>query len=629
MQSPAHDVDPRVAYSRLVIERDDEALSEEHRAIRFELGEGEPWRREFADLASDIARSPLVEAIAYHDGGLYVMVPASSDARQLCLAGKVPEFAAWADVRDCVLVRLLLNSCARLDGLTDPVNETGHFYRVVKREKNALRAFEAVVGDDLSFTIPVRSFAKKSYLAKANGGELPDKYGRMAAYKVNEVGAIVYSRDDSDEDYVAKSLKKFDASFFDDARGEDADKRIAVTKLGFLNDLTNALRARYGRFLKVGYAEMERTRLLEISASEKMKDDALSTVRGATPHVSYSSPTTREIAGRLAHALGAGKASKAIEPGSLNVRVVPDEVTMDDGYAVFRGEAVQQVTASVATRLIDERKDGRKGLLMEGVLKELAVKRDIASGRIAAFDWARLGIEEFSCARGVEIRLKRRRRGDEDSDIAGRSGRRVVRKEKSGETEDVLCICVAFLSIGADGTTTFSIGDGIDALDREWASPVIGDDGNPTRGKVACHMEVGGSSCDFTIADTGLFTIPNDLGEMISGQVESGELARRATGPHGFHDRLAPLYGIGAAWDAGSLWYYVGHSKRMNKTLKRASRLRRVDGLDDRMVDVFLGLLDVGFARLGQPSVYPIPIKYLNEYVALEFGYEGEQGALI
>lgn len=630
MQSSAPSFDPRITYSRLVVERDDGALAAAHRVVRFPLGERNPWRKEFADLTSDMARSPLVEAVAYFGGDLFVMAAASADARGLTLGGKVPEAAPWPGVCDCVLVRLLLNSCARVDGLTDPVNETGHFYRVVKREKNALRAFEAVVGEDLAFTVAVRSFTKKSYLKKVNGGRLPDEYLGRAAYKVNEAGAIVYSRDDDDDDYVVKSPKRFDSNFFEDVRGDGAAEKISLTKLGFLNDLVRALNSRYGSFLKVGYAEMERVRLLEIRGSEQMRADVLSPMVGERINVSYSSPAARDAARELARSAGSGRATKSIGSGMLNVRVVPDEVSMDDGYAVFEGEVVQHVTASLSAKLAGEvGEGGRPGTLMEGVLKELAVKRDVASGRITAFDWSRFGFGEFKCAKAVYVRLKGRRRqaGDEKGEGQEQQSKK-VKKVVRGEVEDRYQLFVGFLSIAADGSMDFSLGDTIDAQDEDWSEPLVGEDGDPVLGKVACHMELGGEACDFVISDTELITIPNDLGEMISDQVERGMLARKVTGTHGFHDRLAPLYGIGAAWEDGALWYYVGHSKRMNMVLKRASRLRRVDGLDAGMVDAFLGTLDVGLARLGQPSVYPIPVKYLNEYAALKFGYEGEQQSL-
>lgn len=600
----------------MVVERDDTALSRAFAVAAFRIGGGRRgYRKAVAEAAAGV-NHPAILAVACTDAAedgstLYVMCPAGTDMRELSLDGAPPSCPGWGEVDDCVLARLLLNSFARAEGLTDPVNETGCLYRVVKREKNVVRALEPVVGRDLSVSIKVVSFTNRGYLKKERGGRLPKELAGAASYRVNELGAIVYSREPTDDDFVMKSLGRYDHAVFDFVRGEGAAEAVSRTKLGFLDEVLSGLSRRYGDMVSVSLERRERSGFLPIEKSEPMKREVLERVGGEELRVSYSVPALRGAAGRLARALGNAKMKRVNEPGALNIRIVPDEVAMEDGYAVYSAEAVQHVTASVAEAVAKRIESGKKSAVLEGILKELAVKRDVSAGRISAFDWSSFGIESFRCARPVEVRTKRP--GDKGEGEPAAIGRETL---------------LGVLEIDRDGSMEFRTDSELAVLDEGWTESLLSDDGGRLRcDRVACSMKCEHGSWDFSVTDTALFTVPNDLHRLIREQVEEGKLARSATSG-GWDGALAPIFGIGSIEMDGATWYYVGHSKGMGKRIMRMTRLRRVDGLDGSGLETFLGLLNIGLARLGQPSVYPIPVKYLNEYAALSFGRAGDQQQL-
>lgn len=286
-------------------------------------------------------------------------------------------------------------------------------------------------------------------------------------------------------------------------------------------------------------------------------------------------------------------------PDVLNVVVVPDERDPTDGYGPVEGAPVQHVTASVAECVED--KGG--AAVLGGLLKELLVKADVQRRVVTAIPWPPEGIEHFSMAKAFRVR-------GASADDAG---------EVAGDDEEYEEI--ASIDIAADGTISYALGDGVDG--GALLVMLFNEKGEFCSTALACRVEAGGKTHPFRIEDAGLTTVPNDLAKMVDEQVRNGVIRRNKAG---FENELAPMYGICSFAYEGSPCYFVGYSKKMNQTVARACRVRRIVGCDDPdVVRAVTGLCDVGLSRYGQPTVWPIVSKYLDEAARAELLSRGER----
>jgi hypothetical protein len=272
--------------------------------------------------------------------------------------------------------------------------------------------------------------------------------------------------------------------------------------------------------------------------------------------------------------------------GAWKIAVVPDWAAKGDGYGLVGG-ATQHISMSLALSLGDWRQDGNfdGASMLRAILKELRIKQDVVDGKVTAFDWTRLGLDELRCASSVRIKRNRKR-----DDLEPRG-----------------------LAIDSEGRMEYL---GLDDVDDELLCLMEGASGEITAARTAYKLVRGEETSLFAIDAPGLFTLPPDLKDTV-GKLIDCEVTRKAADGDG---ALAGMVGFSLFDFDGAPHYLVGgNTGSLRQSVPHATVVRRVDGLAgfDPLPDI-LAMIDTGLVRLGSPPVLPFPIKYLREYASME-----------
>lgn len=607
--------DRYVTVSRVRLERDDSALADEFKVLAIETGEKRNWCRRFrAGLDASAAR-PDVAGVAYDRSVLYLLVPKDASTAAYIIpagadaagAGFPPRVIPLPDVPDFILMRLMISSCAREFGVSGKFNDTSRYLRILKREKNSIRTIEVSIAEDMGLKVGVVTFTKRAYLlSRRDLGEKKTRELRQeTGYSADGPGVLVNSHG-ADGDYIQKSLSKFDAAFYVFGRGEEA-KKVMGTRLYALNELLVRLRRRFPA-AGLGLVQVPETAFHELKTPEELKSDVLAAFADEEIFVSAAkrryAGLARELATRSADAGFNAVYSPRVRDGLMNIVVVPDEVSGKDGYELAAGTPIQHLAAGTAALIVGDGGKKPRLSLIPCLLKELVVKGELERGVAPSlrgiadgYDRVELTKASLQRGRGVEKGV-----ADSFTEVPSRA------------------------TLTPGGQVEFRILSLNDMSDEEVAALL--DPSDPSRcdtDAILLRLEKDGEQRVLTIRDTGLFTVPNNMDRMIERQIVDGELKRsKASG--GFDNELAPLYGVGLFELDGDVCYFVGHSKKMKRSIARACKVRRIAGdLRPGDVELLFSMLDVGLARLGQPTVRPILSKYIDEYVRSKTYDRGEQ----
>ena len=267
------------------------------------------------------------------------------------------------------------------------------------------------------------------------------------------------------------------------------------------------------------------------------------------------------------------------------IHIVPDKGSVSDDEDPYGRDAVSVVQHVQAGSI----RKGRTRSTGESVLKELAVKRDVADDVMRMFDWPSLGFQS-----DVVFALPARPNSDE-------ADRRTPPDR------------VAMLAVHPGGSMSFSTARGIDA---PWWSVDI------TDGGAECVIEWEGNVMEVSTTDVFAVTDPERLREAMRGNVEEGRSPSYGLRNADFRDEcLVESTDINWIPFSDTDWlYYVGEiGYGMRTNVPTASVVRRVHVVKGvQFMDRLIGTLDVAFVRNRRSTVLPFPFKYLREYANRE-----------
>lgn len=213
-----------IAVSELVLQLD--AAAAEKRYSVFWCNVGDAGKHAVADFMADVCQTGKVVALTQlEDNRVFLMVKAGAQTGDLNapLAHEqmVPIKTHWDELEDCVVLRLLFNSCSQFEGVEDEIpNDTGHLYVISAKgdRRDAIEeagtgpakieTVETVINEDCTFELKIRTFAKRRVLiGRAAGDKLElEKINSQVGYRLSPVATVVLAHGQSDE-YILRRAK--------------------------------------------------------------------------------------------------------------------------------------------------------------------------------------------------------------------------------------------------------------------------------------------------------------------------------------------------------------------------------------------------------------------------------------
>lgn len=615
-----------IAVSELVLQLD--AAAAEKRYSVFWCNVGDAGKHAVADFMADVCQAGKVVALTQlEDNRVFLMVKAGAQTGDLNapLAHEqmVPIKTHWDELEDCVVLRLLFNSCSQFEGVEDEIpNDTGHLYVISAKGDRCdaieeagtgpakIETVETVINEDCTFELKIRTFAKRRVLiGRAAGDKLElEKINSQVGYRLSPVATVVLAHGQSDE-YILRRAKGDKPSKRRDLTFSAQAEKVAYTKKGILYRELQILERRYSDFAQISLREYPRKSFYEVLKSDRYAHVVAERSLGRRVVVSFAGDGLDRVARQLADRLNdsswgvrASYGGRAVDPLAWNIVVVANEVAEDDGYALHAGVVEQHVTPDVCEPLVKAMPNTKVRGAQEGILgamlKELLVKQNVVDGRMQAFDLGSFGVESVTVCGVVNV----------------------PRKE---EDKIELDARLATLTIGADGAmdyTSHSIEDGpVDEIELE----LLTADGKLDKDAYIFDVRAGGQSMLARVRDTGLTTFSNNFATLVRDYQLTGKAGRKK---EFFESYNSPYYGIGTFERAGMTCYFVGVNNGTKEDLATAIHVRSIEVLEgDDLSELLVQLVNVGLSRHGAPSRWPIPVKYLNECAARE-GAAGEPG---
>lgn len=148
-------------------------------------------------------------------------------------------------------------------------------------------------------------------------------------------------------------------------------------------------------------------------------------------------------------------------------------------------------------------------------------------------------------------------------------------------------------------------------------------DGKIDKGAYVFDVHANGRSMLARVRDTGLTTFSNNFMALVGEHQLAGKAGRKK---EIFESYNSPYYGIGTFERAGRTCYFVGVNNGTQEDMATAIHVRSIEMLGgDDLSELLVQLANIGLSRYKAPSVWPIPVKYLNECAARE-GAVGDGG---
>lgn len=598
----------------------DAAAAEERYSV-FWCNVGDAGKHAVASFMADVCQTGKVAALTQlADNRVFLMVKVGMQTGDLNAAlyqeQVVPIKTHWSELDDYVALRLLFNSCSQFEGIEDEVpNDTGHLYVISAkgarrdavesdgRGPAKIETVEIVIDEDCTFDLKIRTFTKRRVLiGRAQGDEKElEKIKSQVGYRLSPVATMVLAHEQKDE-YILrrargdKPSKRRDLTF-----SAQADK-VAYTKKGILYRELQILERRYGDFAQVTLMEYPRKSFYEVLKGDEYARVVAERMVGQRVAVSVACDGLTGVARQLVDRLNdsswgvyASYGGRAVDSQAPNIVVVPNEVAEDDGYALHAGVVEQHVTPDVCGPLFKaapKQKDrNAQEAILGAMLKELLVKQDVVDGRATAFDLGALGIESVAVCGLVNVPHKERDKIELDSRIAT-------------------------LAIGADGGMRYTSHAAEGGPEDEMELDLLTEDGRLDNGAYVFDMRSGGRSMLARVRDTGLTTFSNNFMALVGEHQLAGEAGRKKAY---FESYNSPYYGIGTFERAGKTCYFVGVNNGTQEDMATAIHVRSIEVLDgDDLSELLVQLVNIGLSRYKAPSVWPIPVKYLNECAARE-----------
>lgn len=608
-----------IAVSEFVLQLD--AAAAEERYSVFWCNVGDAGKHAVASFMADVCQTGKVVALTQlADNRVFLMVKAGMRTGDLNAAlyqeQMVPIKTHWSELDDYVALRLLFNSCSQFEGIEDEVpNDTGHLYVISAkgarrdavesdgRGPAKIETVEIVIDEDCCFDLKIRTFTKRRVLiGRAQGDEKElEKIKSQVGYRLSPVATMVLAHEQKDE-YILRRAKGDKPSKRRDLTFSAQADKVAYTKKGILFRELQILERRYSDFARVTLAEYPRKSFYEVLKGDEYARVVAERMAGRRIVASAARDGLAEVARQLADRLNdsswgvyASYGGRTVDSQALNIVVVPNEVAEDDGYALHAAVVEQHVTPDVCEPLFKaapKQKDrNAQEAILGAMLKELLVKQDVVDERVTAFDLGALGIESVTVCGLVDVPHKEKDKIELDSRIAT-------------------------LAIGADGGMRYASHAAEDGPEDEMELDLLTAGGKLDKGAYVFDVRSGGRSMLARVRDTGLTTFSNNFMVLVGEHQLAGKAGRKKKF---FESYNSSYYGIGTFERAGKTCYFVGVNNGTQEDMATAIHVRSIEVLGgDDLSELLVQLANIGLSRYKAPSVWPIPVKYLNECAARE-----------
>lgn len=496
-----------------------------------------------------------------------------------------------------ILLQLLINSLATPRGYGLSLNNvSGHLFAVpangVKRRAGhveQVHALEVRVASDGTLVLHVRTFTSlrlKRYMRK--GRVDPE---RMPRYALTPLGDLRRSFEGGKDELVMRQLggKRYRVPFLD-MSSLDA---YETCKLGILDEVLRMLELRYGGSCIVEFEKLDDSARVSDAryVSVRWHEEVKAMLCGERIAVANETGDDEfdEVCSKLAEALSELVGSQVRcggTPGEAEmlVRVIHEKdyfsCAREDNYAgLHPHDIVQHIAVETLCA-----KPNIPSVIVDTLVKELAIKRDIVAGEIRVFDWTGSG-------------------------LGGPWTFGLVVDDEGGEGDERY----AFVTVGADGRLGFAF----ECWDPMGESAYAGlvDDLSLSKGARAIVRSPEGDVC--VILDTELFAVP-DFAEIRRCLEGEGRISRSREAIDGYlRESTDVSY---APIDGRSGYYYAGVvGGGMQTKVPTAAVVRKAEELRGSapVLPRILPLMDVDFVKTKALTVVPFPLKHLREWLAM------------
>ena len=300
-----------------------------------------------------------------------------------------------------------------LNALTSPVDEMISFNNLsgkllcfrpswLNKDKEnfiwGMQCLEVKVGDDMCVNLVAHrmtSLALKKQM-KFEKRKLQDYPQYEFSYNNNTLKRVSNENKDRRDNFIIKPVdgERGSITFFDFTDYET----FACTKMGVLYDILNALHAEFGRYIHVDFKKYDIDEVVEYKRTslEAYKDIVAKEVINSGINIvdAVQSETSkdylRDVADGINKIIPEAKCSvgRRLSKKKLNVRYIHDKSFYSDSKVDPHQEDMEDY---VVQHITVENFKHQSSAAVYNILKELVIKKDIATGKITLVDWSQYG----------------------------------------------------------------------------------------------------------------------------------------------------------------------------------------------------------------------------------------------
>lgn len=300
-----------------------------------------------------------------------------------------------------------------LNALTSPVDEMISFNNLsgkllcfrpawLNKDKDnfiwGMQCLEVKVGDDMCVKLVAHrmtALALKKQM-KFEKRKLQDYPQYEFSYNNNTLKRVSNENKDRRENFIIKPVdgERGSITFFDFTDYET----FACTKMGVLYDILNALHAEFGRYIHVDFKKYDIDEVVEYKRTslEAYKDIVAKEVINSGINIvdAVQSETSEEylqdVVDGINKIIPEAKCSvgRRLSKKKLNVRYIHDKSFYSDSKVDPHQEDMKEY---VTQHITVENFKHQSSAAVYNILKELVIKKDIATGKITLVDWSQYG----------------------------------------------------------------------------------------------------------------------------------------------------------------------------------------------------------------------------------------------
>ena len=312
-----------------------------------------------------------------------------------------------SSIPEYLLTQLFLNA------LTSPVDEMISFNNLsgkllcfrpswLNKDKEnfiwGMQCLEVKIGDDMCVKLVAHrltSLALKKQM-KFEKRKLQDFPQYEFSYNNNTLKRVSNENKDRRENFIIKPVdgERGSITFFDFTDYET----FSCTKMGVLYDILNALHDEFGKYIRVKFKQYSIDEVLEYKRAslELYKDIVKKEVLNSginivdVVHSETSEDYLQDVADGINKIIPEAKCSvgKRLSKKKLNVRYIHDKSFYSDSEVDPHQESMEDY---VVQHITVENFKHQSSAAVYNILKELVIKKDIATGKITLVDWSQYG----------------------------------------------------------------------------------------------------------------------------------------------------------------------------------------------------------------------------------------------